>query len=516
MDRLVLVALALSSPKALDDRCGLPRGVDLHHVDDALLQVAAGAQAGAAADQHGDPSFAGVLVEPGFLLRVLRFLVEADEAARHAAGGQCLAQRLVEDELLVRAGHAEVAEGELQAAAVGFLVAVVVVVDVVLVQLPQPEQFVGGDVDLLGFVGGLVDQAHVERGQAPVGGDPQGVVLDPLALAVELQVGLAEADAHHALAELLHHLAQFRGGLGFQDSHLPADDGGLTELEIALEFDVGNAEQHALELGLVDVPGVAGAGGEGVAVRAHLDPVDGLDEGGDELVVLLDAPLVAQQVGGVVLDGGQDLHRAVVHRRGGGLGRPPAAVVLAQVGQFHVHICGDLVAFEGEFADGGDHPEVFQGVGFVVEDVGGAGPFELHARVARGLEFVLDPPLQGGDLVLDVLDGVLVAAVGVVQVRLQALDLLVDVVQASRFGHRDLFERGVADDDRVPVAGRPAGDELVTALPGEVGGVRDEDPGPGVGLEELALELPQDTLGYGVDGLLGQAQAGQFHPADDH
>ena len=153
---------------------------------------------------------------------------------------------------------------------------------------------------------------------------------------------------------------------------------------------------------------------------------------------------------------------------------------------------------------------------FVDEDVVDAGGLEGDAGVFGGVELGLEPFLGAQQRGFQPLDGQPVAFFGYLDEVPHPFQLGLHVLALRVRAHRDALEAGAGHDDRVPVTGRAAADELAAPVGLEVFPLHHQDAGLGVELEELAAELLQHVVGHDDAGLVHQAEAAQFHRAHGH
>ncbi len=153
---------------------------------------------------------------------------------------------------------------------------------------------------------------------------------------------------------------------------------------------------------------------------------------------------------------------------------------------------------------------------FVDEQVVDAGGLEGDAGVLGGVQFLLDAFLGAQQGALQALDAHPVAFPGCADEVLHPVHFGAEVLALGVGAHGDPLERRSGHDDRVPVAGRAAGDELAPSAGLEVFALGDQDFRLGVELEELAAELLQHVVGDHDAGLVDHLEAAQFHRAHGH
>ena len=287
-------------------------------------------------------------------------------------------------------------------------------------------------------------------------------------------------------------------------------------MEVLAGLDVGGdvpAAEHFRHVGELGEPGLLP---EAVtAFGGHLDLGDDLAEGGGPAVEVGDARCF-QQVGAQVVLHDPGFGDAVGDRGGGGEGDDAGAVAAAQVADLHVQVGGAHGPVDRRVGDVGRGAEVLVAVGFVDEQVVDAGGLEGDARVLDRVELGLEPFLGAQQGAFEALDGQPVALLGGLDEVPHPVQFGVEVGALGLRAHRDALERGPGHDDRVPVSGRAAGDELAAPAGLEVVALGDQDLGLGVELEELAAELLEHVVGHDDGGLAGQVQAAQFHRAHGH
>ena len=188
----------------------------------------------------------------------------------------------------------------------------------------------------------------------------------------------------------------------------------------------------------------------------------------------------------------------------------------AQVADLHVQVGGAHGPVDRGVGDVGGGAQVLVAVGLVDEQVVDAGGLEGDAGVLDRVQLGLEPFLGAQQGALEALDGQPVALLGGLDEVAHPVELGVEVGALGVGAHRDALERGTGHDDRVPVAGGAAGDELAAPAGLEVFALGDQDLGLGVELEELAAELLEHVVGHDDGGLAGQVQAAQFHRAHGH
>jgi hypothetical protein len=207
---------------------------------------------------------------------------------------------------------------------------------------------------------------------------------------------------------------------------------------------------------------------------------------------------------------------AVGDRGGGGEGDDPGAVAAAQVGDLHVQVGGAHGPVDRGIGDVGRGAEVLVPVRFVDEQIIDAGGLEGDAGILDRVQLGLEPFLGAQQGALQALDGQPVAFLGGADELAHPVEFGVEVGVLGLGAHRDALECRPGHDDRVPVPGRAASDELAAPAGLEVVALGEEDLGLGVELEELAAELLEHVVGHDDGGLAGQVQAAQFHRAHGH
>ena len=437
---------------------------------------------------------------------------EPDGLAGQAAGDELVAEFVVD--VPVIAGRADVAEDQLEASPDGGILAAGCRVGVVAVGSPQVGDPFGRCLDLAGFGHEHAEQAQVEGGLAAVHADLEHVVFFGQHLAFADRVG-ALAEGGHDVELDVGRLGDdgFRGALAVGG---PRRQGGDGELEVLAGLDVGGDVPAAEHLRDVGELGEAGLLPEAVAaLGGHLDLGDGLAEGGGPAVEVADAGGF-QQVGPQVVLHDPGLGDAVGDRGGGGEGDDPGAVAAAQVADLHVQVGGAHRPVDGRVGDVGRGAEVLVAVRLVDEQVVDAGGLEGDAGVLDRIQLGLEPFLGAQQGALQALDGQPVALLGGLDEVAHPLELGVEVGVLGLGAHRDALERRTGHDDRVPVAGGAARDELAAPAGLEVFALGDQDLGLGVELEELAAELLEHVVGHDDGGLAGQVQPTQFHRAHGH
>src|SRR5208337_3148889 len=251
---VVVVALAQDAALALGDVGGPPRAVEVVQGDGAELDVGPDAHFLGAAEQDGDGPGAAGGEQLAFVPVGFRFVHEPDGVPGYAAGGELVAEFVVD--VPVVAGGADVAEDQLQAAADGGGLPVGAWVDVVAVGLPQVRDPGGCGADLAGDGHGPAEEPQVQGGLAAVHADLEHVVLFGHHLPLADRVGAVAEFGHHvelAVAGLADD--GFRGALAVGGTLGQGRDG---QLEVFGGLDVGGdvpAPEHLRDVGEPGEPG---------------------------------------------------------------------------------------------------------------------------------------------------------------------------------------------------------------------------------------------------------------------
>ena len=206
---------------------------------------------------------------------------------------------------------------------------------------------------------------------------------------------------------------------------------------------------------------------------------------------------------------GVHLDHRVADGRAGGKRHAVAGMLLAQVACLHVHVEGPLAAAGLDAGDAlhlGRRLQVLEVMRLVDEDVIDAELVEDQPVVFLVFgKQVFEPFGPGGFLLLDRLHQIAVGALGSGVLNQQLViffDLLQEKLLLVVTRHADPLERGMGDDDAVPIAAGDFGGQEFAAVAAQIFLGGDEQPGVGVELHELAGKLLQQVVGHDIHRLL--------------
>ena len=442
----VAIPLALDSTVTLVEPVGRKRNVAVVRGDASGLDIDGLAEDTARADENSDVAAIDLAVELRLLLGRLRLLGESDVVARHAAGDEAVANRVVDRESCCRTRDAKVAEDDLRASVGGGL-------------LPDARGICGNACDLA--VGRLrkarVDETHVDGDFPRVGRDDEHVVLVPRRFAAP--------DAAHALLEHF----QVRDLLG---RHRALDRNGLSggksrcrQPEVSGRPHIGHLGQDRSQLRHVDELRETGLGNPS-AVGPNLDLCSRPGKDACPCVEVLEA----KRSKSIALEKPHqsvDLGNGVRERRGGGKHDCPFALAHAlDVADLLEQVrgtCG-LRHWNTENAVklrllGRNGLEV---VRFVDQERVDPKPLECIRRIALAAE-LCNAVADGGEPSGEHLESMLVRVGGrelAGLARPKSVALGAKERPSLGRGEMDSTEGRVCDDDGVEVAGRRAFEEL--------------------------------------------------------
>ena len=153
------------------------------------------------------------------------------------------------------------------------------------------------------------------------------------------------------------------------------------------------------------------------------------------------------------------------------------------------------------------------------DQVVNTGRFEGDAGVAGCRELTLDPLFVTRERLLHRLErpaGSIAAFVGGFELASKLCDLTVDVSGLMVGAEVQGLKRGTGEDDRIPVVGGCAGDELAPLVTGEVVAGRGEDACLRVQLKPLSGDLFEHVVGHDHGWFGDHAEPSELGGADDH
>lgn len=477
-----------------------------------LLHVRADAHFPGRPDQHGDTARAGRSEQSRLIDVGLGLVHVADRLGRNAAGNQLQVEFVVGVPPLGVRG-ADVGEDELQSAFDrGRLSGCRVEVLIVPGALPYVVDRIGSHVGLRrpGRVAGQYEP-DIERRLPAVGRDEEHVVLGGTHLLLRDTVGpFAQlADELFELDSRLDHLRDRR-----PRAVLTLGDVRNGELQVLCRFHIREHGHDLEHLGHVREPGESRFHAECRPRGRHLHRRDSFPECRRPRVKRLQScrlkqirphkPLHHIRLGDRVRD------RSRRHSRD-----HPLMSLVTQVIQLHLQVAGAGRPFDGGIADIRFRGQVLVHVHLVDDQVVDPGVFEAHAHVTAGVDVLLHLVFQVDELALQPLDGHRVVALGLLYDASELVDLPLDVRLLCLFPQGYLRERGLSEQDAVPIVRRGTCDELASSVGGDVLAGGREDACLRVDLQPLSRELFQHVIRDDNERFADKAHPPHLHHAHD-